>query len=96
VYVVVAVPSRDWSVYRELSSTVESIIHCSRQEAFVTQDLETALKKFKPDFISLLQNPVGLIIDYIQLCSVCVHKVKFSSVKANFHRTGNVYVHCTA
>jgi len=55
---VVAVPSRDWSVYRELATSVETVIHSSKQEAFVTQDLETALKKFRPDFISLLQNPV--------------------------------------
>ena len=57
--VVVLVPSREWSVCRELANVVETTIHCSRQEAFVTQDLETALKKFRPDFISLLQNPVN-------------------------------------
>ena len=56
--VVVAVPSREWSIYRELATTVETVIHSSKQEAFVTHDLETALKKFRPDFISLLQNPV--------------------------------------
>jgi len=59
---VVVVPRRDWSVYRELSNTVEAVIHCSKQEAFLTQDLETALKKFRPDFISLLQNPVMLTV----------------------------------
>jgi len=57
---VLVAPSREWSVYRELATTVESVIHGNRQEAFVTQDLETALKKFRPDFISLLQNPVML------------------------------------
>jgi len=56
----VAAPSREWSVYRELASTVETVIHSSRQEAYVTQDLETTLKKFRPDFISLLQNPVTI------------------------------------
>lgn len=60
------VPSREWSVYRELADTVEAVVHCSRQEAFATQDLETALKKFRPDFISLLQNPV--ITDYHVKC----------------------------
>ena len=56
--VFMVVPRRDWSVYRELASIVEAVIHGSKQEAFLTQDLETALKKFRPDFISLLQNPV--------------------------------------
>jgi len=63
IFILFVVPSREWSVYRELAATVETVIHCSKQEAFVTQDLETALKKFRPDFISLLQNPV-IIIDY--------------------------------
>ena len=65
----VAVPSRDWSVYRELASTVEAVIHCSKQEAFVTQDLETALKKFRPDFVSLLQNPVSA-----ERCRLIMHQ----------------------
>ena len=59
----VVVPSRDWSVYRELATAVETALHSSKQEAFVTQDLETTLKKFRPDFVSLLQNPVTVDCD---------------------------------
>jgi len=79
---VFAVPSRDWSVYRELASTVEAVIHCSRQESFVTQDLETALKKFRPDFISLLQNPVIVYYLYhiMTLLFILVHNMVNNTV----------------
>lgn len=49
---------RMWNIHKELFNTVESAI--SRKEAFAQQDLEAALHRHKPDFISLIQNPVSI------------------------------------
>ena len=46
-----------WKPYKELLSIVERAVYRKRSEFF--HDLEVALKKFKPDFISLLKNPVS-------------------------------------
>ncbi|XP_077999885.1 nuclear pore complex protein Nup205-like [Glandiceps talaboti] len=44
-----------WRNYKDLRHTVEEAIGHRQPEAY--HDLEVALKKYKPDFISLLKNP---------------------------------------
>ncbi len=51
--------ARVWAPYKELYHTVESAT--VRQQADAIQDLEVALRQHKPDFISLLQNPVSVV-----------------------------------
>ena len=46
-----------WSSFKELNRTVELAIQRRQQDAI--QDLEVVLRKHKPDFVSLLQNPVS-------------------------------------
>ena len=46
-----------WRPYKELQAIVERSLYKKRPEVY--HDLEVALKKFKPDFISLLKNPVS-------------------------------------
>lgn len=47
-----------WAPYKELASTVNAAILGKEPDAYYA--LEAMLKKHKPDFISLLNNPVGL------------------------------------
>lgn len=49
--------ARVWSPYKELLRIVESAL--LRKQSDAIQDLELALRKHKPDFISLLLNPVS-------------------------------------
>ncbi|XP_002740701.1 nuclear pore complex protein Nup205 [Saccoglossus kowalevskii] len=53
--VAVNLASSLWKNYKDLRSTVEAAIEHKQLEAF--HDLEVSLKKYKPDFISLLKNP---------------------------------------
>ena len=46
-----------WAPFKELADVVNSAIAQKRPEAYYS--LEAILKKHKPDFISLLQNPVS-------------------------------------
>lgn len=46
-----------WIPYKELQATVERSLFKKRPEVY--HELEAALKKFKPDLISLLKNPVS-------------------------------------
>ena len=46
-----------WTPFKELHHTVESAV--LRKQPDAMQDLEKILKKHKPDFLSLLQNPVS-------------------------------------
>jgi nuclear pore complex protein Nup205 len=45
-----------WGPYKELEKTVDAAIRKKQLDA--VHDLEVALKRHKPDFISLLKNPV--------------------------------------
>lgn len=45
-----------WRPYKELLSIVEKAVYRKRPEVF--HELDVALKKYKPDFLSLLKNPV--------------------------------------
>lgn len=47
-----------WVPYKGLYSTVFNAV--VRKDADAVQDLEVALKKNKPDLISLLKNPVSI------------------------------------
>lgn len=47
-----------WRPYKELQASVERALYKKSPEIY--HELEVALKKFKPDFISLLKNPVGV------------------------------------
>ncbi|XP_078583598.1 nuclear pore complex protein Nup205-like isoform X1 [Branchiostoma floridae x Branchiostoma japonicum] len=47
--------ARVWGPYKDLYNTVDSAVWKKRLEAY--HDLEGALRKHKPDFLSLLQNP---------------------------------------
>jgi len=46
-----------WLPFKELASVISSAILHKKPDTYYT--LEAILKKHKPDFISLLQNPVG-------------------------------------
>ena len=46
-----------WTPFKELHHTVEAAV--LRKQPDAIQDLEKILKKHKPDFLSLLQNPVS-------------------------------------
>ena len=46
-----------WAPFKELASVVHTAIAQRQSEAFYS--LETILKKHKPDFLSLLKNPVS-------------------------------------
>ena len=46
-----------WRPYKELQAVVERSLYKKTPEVY--HELEVALKKFKPDFISLLKNPVS-------------------------------------
>jgi nuclear pore complex protein Nup205 len=48
--------ARLWSVYKEISNTVDAAIY--KQEPEAVHDLEAVLRRHKPDFLSLLKNPV--------------------------------------
>jgi nuclear pore complex protein Nup205 len=48
-----------WRPYKELLEIVERAVYQKRPE--YQHDLELALKKFKPDFMTLLKNPVSTI-----------------------------------
>ena len=54
-----------WTPFKELHHTVEAAV--LRKQPDAIQDLEKILKKHKPDFLSLLQNPVSskLILRYL-------------------------------
>jgi hypothetical protein len=52
-----------WSAYKELYCTVDAAINKKQPDAI--HDLDVALKKHKPAFLSLLTNPVSL---YVYLC----------------------------
>ena len=56
-FVVHVIAARMWSPYKELYHVVDSAI--CRKQADAIQELEIVLRKHKPDFISLLQNPVS-------------------------------------
>lgn len=47
-----------WRPYKDLLEIVERAVYRKRPE--YQHDLEVALKKFKPDFLTLLQNPVSI------------------------------------
>lgn len=46
-----------WRPYKDLLEIVERAVYRKRPE--YQHDLEVALKKFKPDFLNLLKNPVS-------------------------------------
>lgn len=46
-----------WAPFKELYNTVTLAVHSRQPEAHYT--LEALLLKHKPDFVSLLQNPVS-------------------------------------
>ena len=48
-----------WAPFKELERVVHSAISQKQPEAYY--HLENILKKHKPDFVSLLQNPVSLL-----------------------------------
>ena len=58
-----------WAPFKELADVVNSAIAQKRPEAYYS--LEAILKKHKPDFISLLQNPVSQCV-CVCVC-VCKH-----------------------
>ena len=49
-----------WRPYKELQGSVERALYKKSPEIY--HELEVALKKFKPDFISLLKNPVSVLV----------------------------------
>ncbi|KAK3098344.1 hypothetical protein FSP39_018633 [Pinctada imbricata] len=51
----VEMQARLWGLYKELEQTVNAAIHKKLPDA--AHDLEVALRKHKPDFVSLLKNP---------------------------------------
>ncbi|XP_033102050.1 nuclear pore complex protein Nup205-like isoform X2 [Anneissia japonica] len=53
--VAVNLVARQWSPYKELCNTVDTAITQKTPDSYY--DLEVALRKYKPDFISLLKNP---------------------------------------
>lgn len=48
-----------WRPYKELQAVVERSLYKKSPEVY--HELEVSLKKFKPDFISLLKNPVSSV-----------------------------------
>ena len=53
-----------WTPFKELHHTVEAAV--LRKQPDAIQDLEKILKKHKPDFLSLLQNPVSSKLFFFQ------------------------------
>ena len=51
-----------WAPFKELASVVNEAILQKQPDAFYR--LEAILKKHKPDFISLLKNPVCILGDW--------------------------------
>jgi len=52
--------ARLWGPLKELERTINAAIHKKKPDA--VHDLEVLLKLHKPDFISLLKNPVSFIL----------------------------------
>lgn len=53
-----------WAPYKELAGVVNSAIMNQQPDAYYA--LEAILKKHKPDFVSLLKNPVSAILHSIE------------------------------
>ena len=62
-----------WGPYKELERTVEAAIRKKQLDA--VHDLEVALKRHKPDFISLLKNPVWYYIYLLSFFYNYCHKL---------------------
>ncbi len=78
--------ARMWTPFKELHHTVEAAV--LRKQPDAIQDLEKILKKHKPDFLSLLQNPVSVIAMNLK-CSLGYNNgfvVPESFVKSLFFR----------
>ena len=56
-----------WRPYKELLSVVEKAVYRKRPEVF--HEFDVALKKYKPDFLSLLKNPVRTHIIFFQIAT---------------------------
>lgn len=54
-----------WAPFKELSTVVHSAIALKQSQSYY--QLEGILKKHKPDFISLLKNPVGFTVLIIMI-----------------------------
>lgn len=66
--ITIAMSGGVWAPYKELAGTVNSAILGKEPDAYYT--LDTILTKHKPDFISLLKNPVNLLMFIFTICII--------------------------
>ena len=86
-----------WVPFKELHQIVTAAIQKKQPDAI--QDLESLLRKHKPDFISLLKNPVSYYLYYnIHLLKINVFFVFFiiltNILCVHFSFLMHVYVAC--
>ncbi|CAG2238144.1 NUP192 [Mytilus edulis] len=75
-----------WGPYKELERTVDAAVR--RKQVDAVHDLEVALKRHKPDFISLLKNPPksSLYRDAVKKSHIDGLPVKGEQIKQTFPR----------
>ncbi|CAC5405169.1 NUP205 [Mytilus coruscus] len=75
-----------WGPYKELERTVDAAVR--RKQVDAVHDLEVALKRHKPDFISLLRNPPKspLYRDAVKKSNIDGLPVKGEQIKQTFPR----------
>ncbi len=55
-----------WGPYKELASTVNAALLGGQDNISDYYRLQAELQKYKPDFISLLQNPVSCLLGQVK------------------------------